>query len=331
MFDKITPEMTQLLKASGSSNKRESEPNMIQLAKALETPLRKGVMSGDITGGIFMTERLEKGSAPKYPLDFIAPGTEKDYVAYTIPKQGYIPQRAIEGDYVMVPTYKVGSSIDWNLDYARDARWPIIARAMQVLMATFVQKSNDDAWHTLLAAGTDRNIMVFDSAANQGQFTKRLVSLSKTVMVRNGGGNSTSTDRGKLTDMYLSPEGIEDIRDWGVDQVDEITRREIYVAEDGTINRIFGVNLHDLAELGVGQSYQNFFENDLGGSLQANDVELCVGLDLRTNDSFINPVVQDIEVYDDPALHREQRAGVYAWREHGWACLDNRRTVLMSF
>ena len=42
----------------------------------------------------------------------------------------------------------------------------------------------------LLAAGVDRNIVVFDSDADAGQFTKRLVSLMKTVMRRNGGGNS---------------------------------------------------------------------------------------------------------------------------------------------
>lgn len=41
------------------------------------------------------------------------------------------------------------------------------------------KKINDDAWHTLLAAGLDRNVVVYDSAATAGQFTKRLVSLMK--------------------------------------------------------------------------------------------------------------------------------------------------------
>ena len=50
------------------------------------------------------------------------------------------------------------------------------------------------------------------------------------------------------------------IRNWGVDQVDEITRREIYTAADGTVNtESFGVNLHDLDELGEGQEYQDFY------------------------------------------------------------------------
>ena len=326
-----TKAMTQLLCDSGSTDPKQSEAATQQLAVALESPLRKGVMSGDITGGIFERIKLAPGAAPEFPLDFVQPGTEKDYVAYTIPNQGRIPERNVEGDFVMVPTYDVGCSIDWLLKYARDARWDIVSRAMQVLEASFIKKSNDDAWHTILAAGADRNIVVYDSAATAGQFTKRLVSLSKTVMRRNGGGNSSSVNRGKLTDMFLSPEGIEDIRDWGVDQIDEITRREIFQAQDGMLSRIYGVNLHDLDELGVGQEYQNFFTNELGGSLQTSDVELCVGLDLRTNDSFVNPIREEVSVYDDPTLHRQRRAGVYAWGEHGYAILDNRRLILMSF
>lgn len=328
---KPTKEMSNLLRRSGSDDTIVSAKASFQLAKALELPLRKGVLSGDITSGIFERIMLEPGAAPEFPLDFVQPGTEKNYIAYTIPNQGSIPERNVEGDFVMVPTYDIGNSIDWLLKYAKNARWDIVTRAMQVLESGFIKKTNDDAWHTILAAGADRNIVVYDSAATPGQFTKRLVSLSKTVMRRNGGGNSSSINRGKLTDMYLSPEGIEDIRDWGVDQLDEISRREVYIAEDGTINRIFSTNLHDIDELGVGQEYQSFFENDLGGSFQESDVELVVGLDLRTNDSFVNPVREEISVYDDPTLHRQRRSGVYAWAEHGFAVLDNRRVLLASF
>jgi len=327
-----TAEMTALLVQSGSAqNREESLKAMHQLAVALEMPLRKGVLFGDITGGIFETIRLAPGAAPEFPLDFIAPGTEKDYAAYTIPNHGRIPEKNVEGDYVMVPTYEVGASIDWLLKYARDARWDIVARAMQVLEASFVKKTNDDAWHTLLAAGVDRNIVVYDALASAGQFTKRLVSLMKTIMRRNGGGNSTSINRGKLTDLYVSPEAQEDIRDWGLDQIDEVTRREVWVAEDGVINRVFSVNLHDIDELGVSQEYQNFFDTDLSGQMGTSDEEAVVGLDLRNRDSFVMPVRVDVQVFEDDTMHRQRRAGVYAWGEHGFGTLDNRRILLGSF
>ena len=327
-----TPEMTDLLRKSGSANRAESLDATHQLAVALQQPLRQGIMSGDITGNIFETIRLAPGAAPEFPLDFLAPGTEKDFVAYTVPNHGRIPERNIEGDFVMVPTYEIASSIDWTLRYARDARWDIVSRALQVLQSSFVKKTNDDAWHTLLAAGVDRNILVYDADAAQGQFTKRLVSLMKTVMRRNGGGNSSSINRGKLTDLYVSPEAIEDIRNWGVDQVDEVTRREIYQADDSssTITRIFSVNLHDIDELGVNQEYQEFFKNELSGSLHTSDVELVVGFDLSTNDAFVRPVREDVQVFEDDNFHRQRRAGFYGWAEHGFAVLDNRRVIVGS-
>jgi hypothetical protein len=323
-----TPELSDLLIRSGSLNKEEALTANHEFAKALELPLRQGVLSGNILDNIFEPIQLAQSATPEFPLDFLAPGTEKDFVAYTIPNHGYIPQRHVEGDYVMVPTYDIGASIDYLLKYARDARWDVVGRAMEVLEAQFVKKMNDDGWHTLLAAGVDRNIVVYDSDADNGLFTKRLVSLMKTVMRRNGGGNSASLNRGMLTDLYVSPEAMEDIRNWGLDQVDEVTRREIYTAADGSINRVFGINLHDRDELGEGQQYQLFYSNILGGTLPTGKVELVVGLDLRRRDSFIMPVRQEVQIFEDDTLHRQKRAGFYGWAEQGFAVLDNRRVLL---
>ena len=322
-----------LIKRSGSADKTEALNAQHELALALETPLRKGVLVGDVLDGIFERLTMEPGTAVEFPLDLLAPGTESEHVAYTNPGHGRIPERAVEGDYVSVPTYTIASSIDYLLRYAREARWDVVGRAMQVLEAGFVKKMNDDGWHTLLAAGVDRNVLVYDADAADGQFTKRIISLMKTVMRRNAGGNSGSLNRGKLTDIYLSPEALEDIRNWGLDQVDEITRREIYQAGDdgAAITRIFGVNLHDMDELGESQEYQLFFSHQLSGSLNGTDPELVVGLDLSANDSFIMPVKQDVQIFEDDALHRQQRAGFYGWAEIGFAVLDNRRILLGSF
>jgi hypothetical protein len=326
-------EFIALLRKSGDADINVASAAQREFAKALELPLRKGVLVGNVLGNIFETIAVEPGSTTEYPLDLVSPGLEGEHVAYTNPGHGRIPERSVEGDYVMIPTYSITSSVDYLLRYAREARWDIVGRAMQVMEAGFVKKMNDDGWHTILAAGVDRNILVYDADATAGLFSKRLVSLMQTVMRRNSGGNSASVGRGRLTDMYLSPEALEDIRNWGLDQVDEVTRREIYTAsEDGApITRVFGVNLHDLDELGEGQEYQNFFDNDLAGSLQALDLELVVGLDQSGNDSFVMPVKQQLQVFEDPTLHRQQRAGYYGWAELGFGVLDNRRVILGSF
>jgi hypothetical protein len=326
-------EFIALLRKSGDADINVASAAQREFAKALELPLRKGVLVGNVLGNIFETITVEPGSTTEYPLDLVSPGLEGEHVAYTNPGHGRIPERSVEGDYVMIPTYSITSSVDYLLRYAREARWDIVGRAMQVMEAGFVKKMNDDGWHTILAAGVDRNILVYDADATAGLFSKRLVSLMQTVMRRNSGGNSASVGRGRLTDMYLSPEALEDIRNWGLDQVDEVTRREIYTASEGgaPITRVFGVNLHDLDELGEGQEYQNFFDNDLAGSLQSSDLELVVGLDQSGNDSFVMPVKQQLQVFEDPTLHRQQRAGYYGWAELGFGVLDNRRVILGSF
>lgn len=326
-------EFIALLRKSGDSDINVASAAQREFAKALELPLRKGVLVGNILGTIFETINVEPGATTEYPLDLISPGLEGEHVAYTNPGHGRVPERTVEGDYVMIPTYSIASSVDYLLRYAREARWDIVGRAMQVMEAGFTKKMNDDGWHTLLAAGVDRNIIVFDGDATAGLFSKRLVSLMQTVMRRNSGGNSASVGRGRLTDLYVSPEALEDVRNWGLDQVDEVTRREIYTAQEGgaPITRIFGVNLHDLDELGEGQEYQNFFTLELSGAVQASDLELVVGLDQSTNDSFVMPVKQQLQVFEDPTLHRQQRAGYYGFAELGFGVLDNRRVILGSF
>lgn len=326
-------EFIALLRKSGDADINVASAAQREFAKALELPLRKGVLVGNILGNIFETINVEAGSTTEFPLDLVSPGLEGEHVAYTNPGHGRIPERSVEGDYVMIPTYSITSSVDYLLRYAREARWDIVGRAMQVMEAGFTKKMNDDGWHTLLAAGVDRNILVYDADATAGLFSKRLVSLMQTVMRRNSGGNSASVGRGRLTDMYVSPEALEDVRNWGLDQIDEVTRREIYTASEGgaPITRIFGVNLHDLDELGEGQQYQDYFVNDLSGAVQASDLELVVGLDQSTNDSFVMPVKEQLQVFEDPTLHRQQRAGYYGFAELGFGVLDNRRVILGSF
>jgi len=332
MLKRPSDEFIALLQRSGSSDKSVALDAQREIAKALELPLRKGIMFGDVVTDIYEKMVLEPGSQPEFPLDLLAPGTERDFTAYTNPGHGRIPERHVEGDYVMVNTYGITNSIDFLLRYAREARWDVVARAMQVLESGFVKKLNDDGWHTILAAAVDRNILVYDGDAAVGQFTKRLISLAKTVMLRNGGGNSV-TATGRLTDLYMSPEAIEDIRNWGIDQLDETSRREVYQStNDGVpMTRIFGVNLNGLFEFGDAQEYQNFFLNDLGGSLGGSRVELIVGLDLNARDSFVMPVKREVEIFEDEGLHRSQRQGYYGWAEVGFGVLDNRRVLAASF
>lgn len=326
-------EYSNLLIATASSIREERETAQENFAKAFSTPLREGVLYGDNNNGIFTPMKWAPGTQAEFPLDILAPGEEDEWVAFTSPGAGYIPQKRVSGNYVTIPTYDIVHSVDWELKFARNATWPVVTRALALMEAGMVRKKNNDAWHTILASAVDRNILVYDADATAGQFTKRLVSLSKAVMSRNAGGNATSVSRGRLTDIFISIEGVEDIRNWNLDQVDEITRREIYLADDNsdTILRVFGVNIHPMYEFGEGQEYQNYFTGQLSGSIQGSDSELAIGLDLSTDDSFVMPFTKDMEVFADPNMHRQQLEGYYCWQDMGFGVLDSRRVLAMSF
>lgn len=313
-------------------------------AAELNMPLRQGVFDRDNLGGIYEKQVLAPGAQANYPLDFVKPGEEDEFIAFALPKQGRVPERHVEGDELWVPTFQIGNAIDWSLKYAKEARFDVIMRAIRVYEAGFVRKINSDGWRTILGAADGRGLVVtangaapftgstLTPTAGAGQFTKELISRMKTAMTRGAGGNGNS---GRLTDVYLSLEAMEDIRAWDVDEIDEFTRREIFVSREYGLAQIYGVVLHEMTEFGEGQEYEEFLETTLGRAHQTvNSVtlrEFCVGLDLSTMDSFVQPIREELQTYEDPALYREQRAGIFGWMEHGFAVLDPRRVLLGEF
>jgi hypothetical protein len=326
---KVTAAMKSLLADCASPDPMKSFAASRQLAIALELPLRKGMLRGNIIKDIFDFVKVMPGEAPEYPYDLLTPGTEKDFAAYVMPNHGYIPQRTLETDFIQVPTYMVTNAIDLNWKIIRDSNWRLVDRAIEICAAGFVRKMNQDGWRTILAAAAARGLVVYDDAATAGLFTKRLVELASQVMRRNSGGNSTSLNRGRLTHLFVSPESVGDMRSWDITQVDDFTRREIFLAGDGAEEgtKIFGKFIVALDEFGVGQEFQQYYEGPLAQTMPTDKVEIGIGLDLQTKDSFYCPIRQEPTIYEDPALHRQLKWGCYGIAEWGFACFDNRRVL----
>lgn len=330
--DNIRKAVEQQFKKAVSSNQAEAAQARVELAQAVETPIRKVLLSGDIINGIFTPEDYTDGRPIEYPIDLLTPGQEDEFYAYVMPSHGYIPMRRVEADYLQIPTYDIGNAIDCTQRFIKNANWAVISRMLEVLMAGTVKKLNDDGWQTILAAALDRNILINDPNAAVGQLTPRLITLLKTFMRRNGGGNSATMNRSRLTDLFVSPEAQDDIRAWGLDLIPDAVREKIYYSEDegSDIIRIFGVNIHSLDEFGEGQEYQQYYTNVLAGTMASADVEIVVGLDLSRKDSFIMPVKEALVVREDNTLDRRNLFGLYSRCSQGFACLDARRSILGS-
>jgi len=189
MYNRLDPKTVELLKAMGSNDTRLREAAQRAFAESLNVPLRQGIFDADNLGAIYSVEVLEPGATANYPLDFIRPGEEDSFAAFTLPEQARIPERRVEGSEVNVPTFKVGNSIDWDITYMKEARFNVVKRALQVYEAGFTRKLNSDGWRTILAAANDRGLVVQASGAavltgnvntpclpSPGEFTKELIS-----------------------------------------------------------------------------------------------------------------------------------------------------------
>lgn len=330
---KPTEQENALLKQCASSDINVAYAARQTVAKAVELPLRKGIQPGDIQSDIFEEIPADGLSTMEFPLDFLPPGTESEMAGFTMPSFGAIPQKHVQGDFINVPIYYTANAIDLDMRYIRNARWDVVTRAADVMQKGMVKKKNDDAWHTLLSAAFNRNIIVADSDVAAGIFSVRLASLGKLVLGRNGGGNSSSVNNFSLTDLFISLEAEADMRSWNVDQIDEITRREIFTTPDGTLNRIFSVNIHALHELGEGQEYNTYFVTTLGATLPtAGNVKLeaAFGMDLSKSGSFVSPVGEPLTVYADDSQRRSLQQGWYCTEARGWAVLDTRNIISLA-
>ncbi len=332
-------ELKSVMQAAGSVDYQVAMAAQREFAKALELPAKKGIQAGNNLGNIFEVTDFEPGQQIEYPTDPLAPGTENQFVAYTMPNAGRIPNRHVQGDYVAVPVYWISDSVDTHLQYVQDGRFDVVRRLFQILEGCFVAKLNRDGWRVIITAAANRNIQIYDDTSGlaAGQFTPRLVALMMTSMRRYAGGNFKSMGKARLTDLYMSPECAGDMRTWSATFADDFTRREMFVSGEGelAVPSIFGVKLHVLDELGVGQEYQNFFTNavvhgGLGGTLSDSNTELLVGLDLSIRDSFVQPVRQPLQITEDPTLHRENKIGWYGRMRTGFAAITNRRCLLGS-
>jgi hypothetical protein len=164
-----------------------------------------------------------------------------------------------------------------------------------------------------------------------------------------------------LTDLYVSPEVKGQIRAFawnplntsGADNTSaqarnqtlpDNVREEIY--RGGGMQSIFGVNIHEMVELGVGRKYNTLFDSfTSGNSVPGHDSgawddtsggstdEIIVGLD-NSRGSFIRPVAREHEsggqfsALPDEQFNaygsRVEKVGFYGFLEEGRICIDSR-------
>jgi len=328
---KLDDKQIGLLKAAGSMNETEAHAAQAELTKGLaEEFYQEGILDGDIVSGIFVSETFDEDVVSEYILDLVAPGTEADLIAWYMPDTGWVPERTINMNKVNVPRKNVANSINCPLKFLRQKRVDILGRMMDAMEAGFIIRDNLDGWSVILAAGAGNGAAV-EASGTDGVFDFASLRAMKLRMRRQDNGNSTSVGRRIMTDLFLSPEAAEDIRELAHDDADDFTRKEIADRADMDGFRWQGVNFNVLDELGDGQLFQKYWIETLGIAMVDSSTELLIGLDLtpRGKRNFVNPKGMNLEIYEDRNLHRRQEFGWYSWKSRGYAVL-NRRVIVIG-
>jgi hypothetical protein len=346
----------QLLRDSGSTNKSVADAAQEAFASIMSSSLSRVLEPLNVANDIFTEVEVYTGrDVPEIPIDLYYGVGEGAFRVWSNGYPGGLAYNEISGfDSFRFRTSRMDSAIAWNKSYAADARMKVVERGLMRLMDEIMVKSQFNAFTVLAdALGSARtanqshviaSTAKTNSTARQFQLDDVNRLMTKIKRLNSSWANGTTRSAGSgLTDLYISPETMEQIRKMtynpmnttGVPDSAESTalglpdemRMEIY--RNGGATEIYGKTLHELNEMGVGQVYNELFRqkyNAVGGGAPAWTVatdELVIGID-KSLGAFARVINADTNgstfqlLVDDQHLARSEKMGYYGFTEEGW-------------
>ena len=369
---KNTPEQIELIKAMGSKNANTSREASEAFASFLGPVLQQVLMTAGTASSIYTDAEFNEDDNPSYPLDLYYNENEGYITVWSQHLAGGLPTSQVEGVAEMkIATYRLDSAVSWLKRYARRSRLDVVSKAIERMATEVLIKQERNAWAVILRALAEASTNVMSSgsavatkhivaSATDGKFVLDDMSTLMTTLKRINESFSGHTPvapwSNGLTDLYLSPEVKAQIRAFawnplntsGADNTSanarnqtlpDNVREEIY--RNAGMQSIFGVNVHEMVELGAGRKYNTLFNSFTGsnnvpghnsGAWQSSD-EIIIGLD-NSRGSFIRPVAREHEsggtfsALPDEQFNaygsRVEKVGFYGFLEEGRICIDSR-------
>ena len=365
---KETPEQIELIKAMGSKNAAVSREASEAFAAFLGPVIQEVIQTAGTAAHIYSDAPFNEDDSPSYPLDLYYNENEGYITVWSQHMAGGLPTSQVEGVAEMkIATYRLDSAVSWLKRYARRSRLDVVSKAIERMATEVLIKQERNAWAVILRALAEASTNVMSSGSAVA--TKHMVASGtngaldlsdmsdlmtrlKRINESFSGHTPVAPWSNGLTDLYLSPEVKGQIRAFawnplnttGTTQAFDQTlpdnvREEIY--RNAGMQSIFGVNIHEMVELGAGRKYNTLFNSFTSGNSvpghnsgawQASD-EIIVGLD-NSRGSFIRPVAREHEsggtfsALPDEQFNaygtRVEKVGFYGFLEEGRICIDSR-------
>ena len=349
---KNTPEQEALVKAMGSNNAVEAREAQEAFAAFLGPVVAQVINQAATAGSVYVDAPYDADDSPSFPLDLYYNESDNYFTVFSQNIAGGLPssQDVFAGQELKMAPYRLDSAVSFLKKYARRGRLDVLAKAVERMAQEVLVKQERNAWAVILKAAAEGDTNSTSHVIDTGSGTSFELDFLNQMMTRmrrlnQSFANGTPADgfsRG-LTDLYVSPEVMENIRSFsyqalggsssGADKTDlpDTVRTELYKAAGA--GSIFGVNLVELIELGPDKKYATLF-NTLSGSAFTSGDDLAVGID-ASKGAFIRAIAeQDNSTFtalaDDQFSARSEKVGFYGHVEEARVCVDA-RAVVVSF
>jgi hypothetical protein len=360
-FEK-TPEQVELIKAMGSSNKVEALEAQDAFAAFISPVIQEVLLQAGTAAAIYEDMSYDEDDSPSIPVDLYYGEPEGTFAVWQQTVAGGLPTQQI-GSFqeIKVSTYPLDSAISFDKRYVRKCRLDVVARGLERLSNDVLIKQERNAWYVvlkMLADAQTKGVNHVFRAQSAGNFQiddiNKAITLLKRLNAAYNGATPVGNEGRGLTDLYVSPEIMEQIRGFAYNPVNtkqatagttsipltDSVRERIFSAAG--MADIWGVTLHELLELGVGRKYNVLFDEIAGvkqfaeadgttnaGAFAATS-EILIGID-RSRRSFIRTLAVNAETGgsftlkpDDQFLARSGKVGFYGGLEEGRVGLDAR-------
>ena len=336
---KNTPEQVELIKAMASRESTVAKEAQEAFAAFIGPVVNKVLMEAATSSAVYTDLAYDEDDSPSIPLDLFQGEGEGLVSVWSQNVAGGLPTSTVEGlSELKVSTYRLDSAVSFLKRYARRGRLDVASKAIERMTNEVLVKQERNAWAVVLKALADSGNTV-DMGSSAESFTlAKLNTLVKNVKRLNKSyANGTTSSSYGLTDIFVSPETMSDIRAFAYNPVGTASstdlpagvREEIY--RGGGTQEIYGISIHELVELGANQKYTKLFNEFFSGANSfADSDDLIVGIDL-TKDAFVRPIARNADsgstftaMPDDQFVARSEKIGFYGSLEEGRVCIDSR-------
>jgi hypothetical protein len=349
-----TPEQVELIKALGSTNRGEAIEAQDAFAAFIGPVVEEVLLQAGTSGMLYEDMRYDEDDSPSIPVDLYYGESEGHISVWQQTVGGGLPTNQVGGfQEIKVSTYPLDSAFSLDKRYVRRARLDVVARGLERMANEVLVKQERNAWYVILKALADSPTHVKKATtANVFQVNdlNKLFTLLKRLNDAYTGGTPVGAEGRGLTDLFVSPEIMEQIRSFSYQPMNTrhgavTTQGASSVALPDSIREsifgsagssMWGVSFHELLELGDAKMYNVLF-GELAGSTQydggtfnsATD-EILIGVD-RSRRAFVRPLATygeeggTFEVRpDDQFVARSKRVGFYGGLEEGRVVLGTK-------